>query len=257
MGKSLPNKLKEKIWEKIENIHTLFLDILFPVECLACGSENEWLCDKCLSNIKLQTEQTCPLCEKVSTPDGRTCFACKKNSSLDALLVCASYREKIISKTVHNFKYRFVENLSVPLGKIMVQKIAYSDIPLPDLLLPIPLHSKRLRWRGFNQASLLTKRLSAEIAPGIEIPISENILFRTRFTRAQMKIKNYQQRRANIRNAFEISDPEKIKGKTILLIDDIATTGATLFECAKTLKENGAREVFAIVIARQEMRVSN
>ncbi|KKT87971.1 MAG: amidophosphoribosyltransferase-like protein [Parcubacteria group bacterium GW2011_GWC1_45_14] len=89
----------------------------------------------------------------------------------------------------------------------------------------------------------------------MEIPIPQNVLVRRKYTSSQMKIKNLQQRKRNIENAFLVRDPRSIKGKTIFLIDDVATTGATLFECAKTLKTKGAREVFAIVIARQEMKV--
>ena len=223
--------------------------------CLECGKQEEWLCGNCLSKIKTVDEQLCPLCERAITPDGRICFACKKRSPLDGLLVCASYKEKTVSRAVHNFKYRFISDLSVPLGKIMTKKILSSSLPLPDFLLPVPLHSRRLRWRGFNQAELLAGIISKNLTPGMEIPIPQNVLVRRKYTSSQMKIKNLQQRKRNIENAFLVRDPRSIKGKTIFLIDDVATTGATLFECAKTLKTKGAREVFAIVIARQEMKV--
>jgi len=238
----------------LKNLHRLFLDILFPITCAGCGKENKWLCESCLAKIIIKEEQICPLCEKVETPDGRICFSCKKRSSLDGLLVCASYKEKIIPKLVHHFKYRFIADLGAALGKIAVKKILSSYLLLPDLLIPVPLHSKRLRWRGFNQSLLLAKQISKKLTPGIEISILENILIRTKHTRAQMKIKSHHDRRKNIQNAFLITDPQAIRGRTIFLIDDIATTGATLFECAKVLKSKGAREVFAVVVARQEIK---
>ena len=233
-------------------LHKLFLDVLFPVGCLNCGKEGDWLCEKCLSKIKTRGEQVCPICEKAITPDGKTCFNCRKRSSLDGLLVCSSYRDKTLSKMIHLFKYRFVPDLHMPLAEIMSGKITSSSLPLPDLIVPVPLHPKRLRWRGFNQSALLAEQLSKNIAPGIEIPVQEIVLARTRHTSAQMKIKNHQERKRNIQNAFSVIRPREIKGKDILLVDDVATTGATLFECAKILKGKGAREVLAVVVARQE-----
>ncbi len=185
------------------------------------------------------------------------------------------------------YKYRFIEDLAVPLGKVLIQAMLNSQIPIPDLIIPVPLHKRRLRWRGFNQAELLANYLGENLAPGFEIPVFSGLLVRKKYTHPQMEIKNYFRRKKNIENAFQINEvfpptvckscdrkkyklskntkvdincysnlcqPSKnlLKGKTVLLVDDIATTGATIFECAKTLKQNGAKYIFAVVIARQE-----
>lgn len=247
-------KLRQQFLKIISASHKFILDCLLPISCLGCNTDEQWICPTCLSKIKTLQENLCPICEKVPTPNGKTCFACKTKSPLDGLLVCCSYKENIISKSIHALKYKFISDLHQPLGKIMIQKILSSSLPLPDCLIPVPLHSKRLRWRGFNQSLLLAQYVGKNLTPGFDIPILENALFRNKNTQAQMGIKNYQQRKRNLVNAFSVLKNKKIKGKTVTLIDDVATTGATLFECAKTLKKSGARKVFAVVIARQEMK---
>lgn len=248
----LPLWIKSSIIFK--NIKIFALDIFFPINCIGCKTEGVWLCEKCIKKIKIREEQFCPLCEKNITPDGRICFTCKGKSPLTAMLVSTSYQDPTISKAVHFFKYRFVENLSQPLSEIILKTMRNCELPLPDLIIPIPLHRRRLRWRGFNQSALLATELAKSILPGIELPMSDNLLIRKRYTPPQMSIKNHSQRHKNVRDAFTISEPAKIKGQRILLVDDITTTGSTIFECARVLKNDGAKEVFATVIARQEYR---
>lgn len=173
---------------------------------------------------------------------------------------------------VHLYKYRFVEDLHISLGKLMIRAILQAEIPLPDFIVPVPLHKKRLRWRGFNQAQLLADYLSINLTPGFPIPVLNNFLLRQKNTHSQMEIKNYTQRQKNMEGAFAIhpiksgeagaklfnrvskENKNLISGKNILLVDDISTTGSTLFECAKVLKTAGAQSVFGVVIARQEFK---
>lgn len=242
----------------LEKIKILVLDTLFPIFCLSCGKEGEWICLECLDKIKIIDLQVCPYCERVITENGMICPQCKNSFSnkkiaapLNALLVSAKYKENGLSKIIHLFKYNFVRDLSIPLGKLIVRCFSKNSLPLPDIIIPIPLHPRRLRWRDFNQSELLAKYLSQNLAPGLEIPLGAKVLKRKRFTQPQMKIKNYSERKENLQNAFAIVQPEEIKNKIILLVDDVCTTGATLLECAKILKKNGARKVFGAVIARQ------
>lgn len=250
----------------LEKTKNFILDILFPVSCISCGKENTWLCEDCLSQISPKREQVCPVCEKNITPDGRVCFFCRKKSALNGLLVAASYQNKTVAEAVHYYKYRFVEDLHVPLGEILIRAYFDSQLPVPDLIIPVPLHKRRLRYRGFNQAEILAQHLGRNLAPGFEVPIMGNLLIRSRYTRPQMEIKNYTRRRSNIQNAFKIktsdincdrnlyqTEKDPLNNKSILLVDDIATTGSTIFECAKVLKQNGAKEVFGVVVARQEI----
>ncbi|EKD46852.1 MAG: hypothetical protein ACD_67C00042G0002 [uncultured bacterium] len=240
-----------------EKIHKFILDVLFPIHCISCKKEGAWLCESCFSRIKMTSEQVCGVCEKMITPDGRTCLACKKKSSLDGLTVCSSYLDSSVSRAVHLYKYNFISDLHVALGDLLVSALRKTDVALPDIIVPVPLHRRRLRWRGFNQSSLLAERVAVQLLPGTTLAVDEKILLRNRYTTPQMGIKDYKNRQQNIAGAFSISDVESVKGKTILLVDDIATTGSTIFQCAKVLKDAGANEVFAIVIARQETKGGN
>jgi ComF family protein len=202
--------------------------------------------------------QVCPACEDSITDKGFLCFACRetRKSHLDSLIAAVSYEDPAARKMVHNFKYRFISDISQPLAKLVCRALIQNDVALPDFIIPVPLHPKRLRWRGFNQSFLLAKHISNELTPLMEIEILD-ILQRKKFNRPQMQIKNYQQRLKNMQNIFGLkpdTNLDLIKNKNILLIDDIATTGATLEECAKVLKSAGAKKVSAAVVARQVLK---
>lgn len=250
------------------------MDTLFPIHCLSCRKEGSFICEGCFQKIRLLSFQVCPHCEKLITDKGRLCSFCKKQSPpLDNLVIAARYKEDPgragnISKLVHLFKYNFVKDLHNPLGALLVNIILKNNLPLPDIIIPVPLHKRRLRWRGFNQSELLAGHVSENLTPGFKIPVFSGLIARRKYTPPQVKVKKYSERRKNMEGAFEINKKYKDfkqgpalafakteplpKNKKILLIDDIATTGATLFECAKVLKQNGAKKIMAAVIARQE-----
>src|SRR4030042_6872337 len=188
------------------NIQNFFLDVLFPINCLSCGKHVVWLCDSCLEKIPLRIEQICPVCEKSITPDGRVCFGCYKKSGISGLLAASSYRNEAVASAVHCFKYRFIEELAGPLGRILVKTLLRSRLSIPDIIVPIPLHKRRLRWRGFNQSELLADYLSKNLAPGFEIPMMNNLIRRKKHTRPQMEIKNHLRRKENITNAFSLNN---------------------------------------------------
>ena len=248
-----------------QSFNKFILDILFPIHCLFCKKYGDWICDECFKKINLLPEQVCPYCEKNISPAGRICQNCKekfleKNQKypLDALIVSAKYQKDGIARLIYNFKYNFIKDLGDPLARIVSQAIILHNLPLPDLIIPVPLHPKRLRWRGFNQAEILARNISEELAPGLPILVVTNLLVRRKYTSAQMKIKSYQERQKNVKNTFALNEEfiglGIFKNKTILLVDDVSTTGATLFECAQVLKSFGAKKVYGAVIARQEIK---
>jgi predicted amidophosphoribosyltransferase len=268
----------------LQIIKKFILDTLFPIACLGCQEEEVWLCDGCLSKIKSLTTQVCPYCEKTETQNGKPCHRCRENHlmknqllPLDDLLVSTRYKD--ISRLVHCYKYNFIPDLHIPLGKIMIQGILKNNSALPDAIIPIPLHPRRLRWRGFNQSELLARYISENLAPGFQIPVLAEVLIRQKYTAPQMKISDYLERKKNITGAFYFNPPSpegrrcfdelvgtgegsdtnktNLKNKTVLLVDDIATTGATLFEAGKVLKNSGAKKVFAVVLSRQEITEKN
>jgi ComF family protein len=234
-------------------LKTLLLDILFPIECVGCDQSKTFLCDVCLAAIPIHTNHLCHICKKNTTPHGQVCIDCLGQSSLDGILVASSYKNTVLSKTIHLYKYRFIQKLSQPLSRLLVQSIIHSEIPLPDMLCPVPLHPLRLRWRGFNQSELLAQELSVQLLPQLPISLIKG-LTRDRFTLPQKSIRDIKERHDNIRNAFtwipKPSQQTTLQGKYIWLIDDVATTTETLNECAKILKQNGAKKVFGVVLGR-------
>lgn len=239
------------------SVKKFFLDVLFPVTCLSCGRESVWFCENCLKNVKLAQNLVCPSCESEITPRGSLCPTCRRTKEicLDALVTAASYENRFVKQLVHNFKYRFVTESAKPLAELMTKAIVSHDLPLPHFLVPVPLHARRLRWRGFNQSELLARELSRNLAPPLAVPVL-NILERRKNNKPQMEIKSYRERLENMENIFILraGGARAVRNKKILLIDDIATTGATLEECAKVLKANGARKVTAAVVARQTLK---
>ena len=230
-------------------------DLLFPFFCLVCGEEGQPLCLTCQKKTGLLTAQVCPACEKTTTNQGQLCETCRKTDfPLDALLVASDYQDPKISESVHLYKYNFVQALVPFLGKTLTKALSKNDFPLPDFLVPVPLHPLRLRWRGFNQSELLANFVSRNLAPGIEIPVATDWLIRQKKTASQMKIGNAEKRKANLKDAFSLKSQafSEGKNKNILLIDDICTTGSTLIECAKELKKTKPKKISALVIARQK-----
>jgi ComF family protein len=151
-------------------------------------------------------------------------------------------------------KYRHEERLASYLGRRMVQQViggaptteSMADRPY-DLIVPIPIHRDRLRERGFNQSLLLAR----EVGKTLEIKVDPFVMVKKRPTPPQAVLKG-DERRKNLRNAFDVSFPEKIKDKKVLLIDDVYTTGTTIEVASKKLLEEGASEVKALVVARAE-----
>lgn len=228
------------------------LDTLFPISCLGCGAPDEYLCTICLETFPRRLRQRCPTCLKATTPRGEACFACGGKNSLDGLFAASHYRDPLVSTSIHTYKYRFIPSLATPLGIWLGERIAEIDLPLPDLYIPVPLHPRRLRFRGFNQSALLADMLAETLTPGSVLPVLKDCLLRARYTRPQMKTHSREERCGNLKNAFALAQGRdaSVRGKTIWLIDDVATTGTTLEECARVLKDAGAKSVFGIVLAR-------
>ena len=248
-----------RILTSFNYIEKFFLDALFPIFCQSCQKEGSWLCKDCLEKIEYISFQVCPYCEKEITEKGQLCKRCKdsyysrsEKPPISSLALACEYES--VSSFVHLFKYRFIEDFGQPLGEILIKNLIANDITIPDIIIPVPLHKRRLRWRGFNQSEILANHIAENISPGIVIPVQTNMLIRKKYTRPQMKVKDYESRTSNLKNSFEINYKKipDISGKNILLVDDIVTTGATIFECAKLLVANGAKKVSAAAIARQK-----
>ncbi|MDO9399407.1 MAG: ComF family protein [bacterium] len=238
-----------KLIKNANEIWVFFLDLIFPKECLGCGREGTWLCQKCFSNIKLRSEHSCLAC-KQKTSFAQFCPSCVLNYDLDGVLIAGYYEQKIISKLIKSFKYYFIRELYQDLGKILIlflndflnkkgQKFNFQEC----LIMPVPLSAYRRRWRGFNQAEILARL----VADHFNLELSVNELIRNKHTKPQVKL-NKMQRENNIKGCFSWC-ANNLEGRQIILVDDVVTTGATLNECAKILKHHGASKVWGLVVA--------
>lgn len=246
----------KSFWKTFKiKIFPLLLETVFPKICIGCGSEGDFLCGNCFKQIPRQKKQCCPLCYEVNE-FGLVCEECNTSSNeyfLDGLIAACEFREKsLVQKSVHIFKYEFVESLGEKLSELLIEtakKSYLSGFLAESIICPVPLHKNRFRWRGFNQAEILAKNLSAKT--GLKI---ENILKRKLFKKPQMELTR-EERLKNVADAFGIATGIGATGTyslpaEILLVDDIATTTATLNACAKALKQVGVKKVYAMVLAR-------
>jgi ComF family protein len=238
--------IKNKLKYAIEFI----LDILFPKFCLNCKREGEFICQDCLSLVEILNRRYCPFCAKPKIVlDGKTCDACKNRRKLTGLYCASSYDNFIVRKIISRFKYKpYLKELSKPLSYLIIAHLGtfgslekFKDF----IIIPVPLHTKKMKMRGFNPAEEIGK----ETGKTLGIPVFNNVLIKTKSTPAQVELKK-EKREENVKDVFACQSRELIENRKILLIDDVFTTGSTMEECAMVLKESGAREVWGIVAAR-------
>lgn len=219
------------MFKKIKNF---LLDLFFPKFCLGCQKEGEILCIDCYFTIEILSFHSS-----------------QKMEFLDDLYFATPYNQFLLKKIISQFKYfPFLKELSLPLANLILHHFSLIE-KSPDfwqgkILVPIPQSKKRENWRGFNPA----KEIAKNLANFWKIPIFD-VLGKKRETKPQVKLKE-KERRENIKGAFFLKEKEWIKNKEIFLIDDVFTTGSTMQEAAKVLKEGGAKEVIGIVVARAQ-----
>ncbi len=225
------------------------LDILFPKFCVNCGREGSYLCSDCFFLIDVSERQYCPFCYPPKIVlDGRTCSSCRRFKKLNGLYSAVPYNSFMIKKLIHQFKYSYIKELAKPLSNLIIIHLAnlnklsnFNDF----VLIPVPLHKKKLKQRGFNQSEEIAK----ELAKTLRAPILNNVLLKTKQTSDQVDLKK-EEREKNIKGAFFCQRPDLIFNRKILLVDDIFTTGSTMEESALTLKQAGAKEVWGTAVAR-------
>lgn len=220
------------------------LDILFPKFCFGCKRPGTYLCQKCFHQIKYPKFSLCPICEKPS-PYGHTHPKCLKPYGITGLTARGDY-EGLLKKTIQMFKYQNITSLAPTLCKTGSSSLP-NFLSKYDLIIPIPLHPRREKERGFNQSLLLAQGFSVFL----DIPVEKNNLIRIKYTKPQMSLKTIRERKNSIQKSFILLDRKKIIQKNIILVDDVATTGATIFEAARVLRENGAGRVWGLVLARK------
>jgi competence protein ComFC len=220
-------------------------DWLFPKRCVGCDDFGSYLCSNCVNLLKAIDTPICPMCTKPFV-SGKTHPKCQKPLGFDGLVAVFEHKyptRRLISK----LKYKFITDLYDDLTEILLSFTDFSSISDGAwLVVGVPLHKSRLNWRGFNQADELGKKLAQ--ACGWEF--ETNVLLRTKKVKNQMELKR-SDRLQNVKGIFaKGKNINRIKNKNVLLVDDVWTTGATMRECTKVLKRNGASKVWGLVVAR-------
>lgn len=218
-------------------------DALAPVRCVGCNRLGRYICSKCLISLQ-PPANTCPVqgCLRL-TDHHQFCREHKSKFELSALIFATGYHEPLVREAINLWKYHGVKAIGDELGVMLSAEIA-SHLPHSKCLITVvPLHTNKLRLRGFNQADQL-----AEIVSNVlKIP-KLDLLTRTKHTYPQAKLE-VNQRISNVTDVFAATKSNKIKGKTIILVDDVSTTISTLNHAALALKAAGAKSVIGAVIA--------
>lgn len=241
----------------LRKIRGFILDVLFPIECLNCRREGDYLCEKCFHRIKFN--------DLAALASARQNL---KTPSLEKIFIAGDYEDKLLRNLIKKYKYDFIKPLGEILARFLItfwnfqeeakpnetkqnetkpnkieQDKMKNKIPTDLLVIPIPLTAKRLRWRGFNQAEIIARDFSKYFAYKFNSDLKRE---GKQNTQASL---NENDRLENIKNAFRWSG-KNLEGKNILLIDDVVTTGATINEAAETLKKAGAGAIYGLVLAK-------
>ena len=227
-------------------------DLLYPPYCISCdkgllGQDNRLLCSDCMSRIVFLGDNSCWFC---AAPQGKyakrpkKCSECQsRNYTFTRVTAVCSY-SGVTKDLVHAFKFQNMKCVSALLVELLKSRFVkeYAGLHF-DHILPVPLHPRKLKERGYNQSALLAQGLSEFTG----YTYSPNILRRIRYTESQALL-SAADRKENLNSAFSVDGA--MQNETILLVDDVLTTGSTMNECAQTLRTHGARRIYAIVFAR-------
>lgn len=236
-----PTATRPQIKHLLADAGRMLLDLLYPPRCPGCGRLGALFCQECQARIEPLPGLICDRCGAPVATAG-LCDTCRATpSSLDAVFSAAVFAHPL-RDAIHDLKYNNSQALAAPLGQRMAAAWRGRDLSA-DLIVPVPLHSGRQRERGYNQSALLARVLAAEVG----VPIDERLLARQRATAHQVGL-GRAERAQNVAGAFACRGGAA--GKRVMLVDDVATTGATLEACAAALREAGAYSVTAFTLAR-------
>lgn len=232
------------------DIKKSFLDLILPIKCLGCKKEGIPICQECLAKLKYIPPK-CFVCKKWTTAQkrtlaGRTCSSCRPHTPIHSFFSPLSYQDELVCAAIHSLKYNRNTLLAQVFGKLIVQYLKQHQIKFSknSIFIPVPLHRRREKYRGFNQSYLIAKEISKYIA----IPCTKNLVEKVSPTPPQVEL-DREHRLSNLHNAFVVKYPQKITNQHIILIDDVTTTGATLNEIGLLLKDAGAKYVSALTVA--------
>jgi len=236
---------------------TALADLLFPPFCAVCrerlgAGRRDPLCGRCWDRLERITGPVCRVCGtplprfSVASGAAATCGMCRMERPPIAYARSAARYGDVVREAIHALKFKGRRAMAAPLGDLLVETAArHLGDRRVDLLVPVPLHRRRERERGFNQADLLARRVAAAWG----VPVGHRVLVRRAATAPQTEL-TARERWANVRAAFAVARPEAVRGRHVLLMDDLVTTGATARACARCLVRAGAESVGLLTVAR-------
>ena len=222
-----------------------FLDLLFPKRCVSCKKLGAYICKDCFSKIEFLEHPVCPVCQRQAF-EGKTHPGCRGRYRPDGLVVACKYSGPVRAAII-KVKYKWIYDIEKVLVDLIVDVLWKFDLPKDIILIPVPLHSSRKKWRGFNQSEVLARTL----AERFKAPFSD-CMDRIRETKSQVGFKR-DARKENVKDAFALrfaqGKPFQASGRNFILVDDVYTSGATMAECCRILKKAGAKSVWGIAVA--------
>ena len=226
-----------------------FLSLLYPPRCLICNALGEsGLCGGCAAQIVPVAAPLCAVCGQTVPGDANGCLDCARRRPAFVRARAMGAYDGVLRAAIHQFKYRDRPQLAGPLGRRLAgyareQASALNGLRF-DGVLAVPMHPTRQRGRGYNQSERLARVFGGELG----LPLSLDALLRIRPTRPQVGL-SADERRVNLRGAFAVRNGDAVAGKTLLLLDDVVTSGSSLYECCVTLRASGAAAVYALTLA--------
>ncbi|MFH1192872.1 MAG: phosphoribosyltransferase family protein [Candidatus Jorgensenbacteria bacterium] len=239
----------------------MFLDALFPPLCAACGillprnPPHDAICENCLAALAPRDGFCCPFCGARLPPPLADVLSPCHPESLFVLAAAMHYADPVPRALIRALKYGRTKAALAPLSSVLLPYLATALRGIPEIaadsrvIIPIPLHPRRLRERGFNQAALIAEALAA-VPPLDGAAVLQDALARIRYTPTQTAEAGPKKRQENVVGCFVLRRPESIRGKTVFLVDDVFTSGATMGEAAKILHAGGAKRIIGVVIAK-------
>lgn len=229
---------------QLTKLKGMALDLVFPQWCIGCGKEGGFLCSSCCQSLPRVMPPLCPRCGKPQ-PGGILCAGCVGwQTEIEGIRSPFRF-DGVMRQAIHQLKYRNLRAIAVPLAGLLADYLIANPVP-GDVLVPVPLHQKRLRERGYNQSELLAR----ELGRMVNLPVVEDCLIRQRHALPQARAANVAERWSNAADAFTCGN-HKLQDRQALLIDDVATSGATLDACASALKAAGASSVWGLTLATE------
>lgn len=240
------------LWAKLRGAA---VDLVYPPQCAACAEELEEVgsgpvfCPACAAAFSLPAVR-CPACalptSSLPAADGR-CVSCRRERpAFAAARVLGDYEDRL-RDAVLKIKHDWYEPLAVSLGRLLARRIEALPLPArPDFVVPVPMHWLRRIWRGASATQTLAETIAAEL----RWPLGRRLVTCQRLTARQSSLRSASERKDNVKDAYRAVRARSIDGATILVVDDVITTGATCDEVARVLRRAGAKQVFAAAVAR-------